>query len=185
VYTEILTTSKNKVLLWGVICVVVVLAAFLVQPHQAPTPTPISDINNQQQGPAQLSESGDDTNGTHLGRIASIGKNEGNAYMLTINYAHMTDCASEGADACPNDFRIVADNADTRSFYLNHDAPVLVQTYPFNSVMPPAYNREIALDDFITLFTAPDQSTYPAKSLYYWITIEDGVVTSITEQYQP
>jgi hypothetical protein len=187
-----MTTQKKSMLIWGIICILVVLATVVVHPqqHQITSMTPPSHQTQQSPittatTPTQLHDSGDDTNGTHLGKIVSIGKNPGNAYMLKVDYATLVDCSTEGADTCPNDYRITNTDSQTRSFYVNHDATVLVQTYPFNSVQPPAYDRPIPLDDFIILFNAPDQSTYPAKSLYYWITIKDGVVTTIDEQYQP
>ncbi len=78
----------------------------------------------------------------------------------------------------PNGYRI--DNPSNKTIDIPVEQNVLINqiTYPAGGNMT---NKTVSLSDFIKIF----ESSSTVKNLPYWINIENGKVTKITEQYIP
>ena len=119
-----------------------------------------------------------------IGYIKSISSKDGKNYLV-IDYVQWVNCTSDASDSCPNDYKIVNDNPLLRTFPIASDAEVKLQTYSYDSGGNFNWNQVVPL---ATLTNALNGQTknYHAKNLLYWITLDNnGVVTSIAEQYRP
>lgn len=175
--------NTNTTIWWIAGIIAVALGVWFVARYQHTTTIPIPrsptqatyDIQNPR-------EQGDNLNGQHLGKITRIMQAKGGAYELNITYATLVNCAAEG-DNCPNDYRI---NLSTRSetFPIEQYTDVRLQTYAHDTNGALQFNSKVSIDEFIGLFDGATEDYIP-EVLYYWITIKDGTVIGITEQYQP
>ncbi len=134
-------------------------------------------------------ELGDDINGKHIGYINSI-TSQGGTNSLVIDYVEwITNCQADAQTSyCMNGYDVVNNNAQLRTFVVSNNAQVTLQTYSHQTSGLDAgnfnYNEIVSLPIFINAINNPSV-TYPAQNLLYWITLSNGEVTKITEQYQP
>lgn len=113
-------------------------------------------------------ESGDDVNGKHIGYIKSIDSKNN----LSIDYVQwVSPCV-----ACMNGFDVVNDNTKLRSFPILDTAQIKLQTYSHNSSGGFNWNQVVSLPIFKNALNS---------NLLYWVTLKDGKVIEITEQYRP
>lgn len=130
----------------------------------------------------QPHESGNDLNGQHLGYIKSVSFNNGD-YSMKIDYVQwISPCPGElGEFECPNGYKIVNSNSLLRTFPISNNITVTSLTEPGAGL----YNngpQQISLNSFHNLFKS---NTLWTDSIPFWITIKNGVVTEIAEQYVP
>ena len=83
-----------------------------------------------------------------------------------------------------NGYDVVNSNSLLRTFTISNNVQIKLQTYSNNTYGNFNWNQIISLPTFTNALNNPT-GMYPAKNLLYWITLSNGVVTDITEQYQP
>jgi hypothetical protein len=162
----------------------------------------------------EITSTEQDTKGEYLGYIKSITSQNG-TNSLVIDYVQWLtgkdaikatledgECRIEGmstdqaiaglakfdtsmgygevyGNCTPGGFYIRNQNTQLRTFPIANNVQIKLQTYNNqgnNYVVSPA--------TFINIFNTAT-GEYPAKKLPYWITLNNGVVTGITEQYVP
>lgn len=126
--------------------------------------------------------------GKHFAYIKTIVDKNGGTYM-TVDYAEMLtgQAAADAAAAAgeesppPNDYFISNNNKKLREFPVDTAINVTL-TSTAQGVKPEGYS--VPFGDFQNIFTGvvsgPDLSRQP-----FWITIKDGTITIIAEQYLP
>lgn len=122
-----------------------------------------------------------------IGYIKSIYSKDNTNY-LTIDYVQWTHCDT---DDCVQSIKVINDNPLIRTFPISNNVIVKTVTYPDSSGnysldQNLSLNKfKEALDYSLNHVYNPDsyQIYYPNKKLY-WITIENGIVTEIAEQFQ-
>ena len=112
-------------------------------------------------------ESGDDKNGHHVGYLKNISSTAG-SYSLQIDYIQWIGC--NGLD-CPNGFKIVNDNPLIRKFPISDD----IKVYDNNL-------KEITIKSLQSLMMSNESWK---NNTPFWITLKDGKISEITEQYVP
>ena len=131
--------------------------------------------------------SASDKNGKHIGYIKSISSSNGN-YSLKIDYIQMNDCtpAPGAPESCNNGFEIINNNPLIRTFIisssLSSGTPIKMQTYWQNG-------QQISNISLATLKGLINSSVsdlaYWKTIIPFWITLDNGVVADISEQYLP
>ena len=125
-------------------------------------------------------ESGNDLNGQHFGYIKSVFSSSGN-YSMKIDYAQwISPCPSE--IECANGYEIKNDNPLLRTFLISNNSIIKMQMYSNDSFGNFNSNEIISLLQFKN-FVNNSNSTNVGTP--FWITVKDGVITEITEQYVP
>ncbi len=126
--------------------------------------------------------------GKHFAYIKTVVDKNGGTY-LTVDYAEMLTgkAAADAAKAAgqesppPNDYFISNTNKKLREFPVDTAINVTL-TSTSEGVKPEGY--KVPFGDFENIFTGvisgPDLSRQP-----FWITIKDGTITIIAEQYLP
>ncbi|PKQ37151.1 MAG: hypothetical protein CVT59_08800 [Actinobacteria bacterium HGW-Actinobacteria-1] len=126
--------------------------------------------------------------GKHFAYIKTIVDKNGGTY-ITVDYAEMLtgQAAADAAAAAgeesppPNDYFISNNNKKLREFPVDTAINVTL-TSTAQGVKPEGYS--VPFGDFQNIFTGvvsgPDLSRQP-----FWITIKDGTITIIAEQYLP
>ena len=85
-----------------------------------------------------------------------------------------------GESHVPNDFYIRNEDPRWRMLPIDPSTKVSLVTYPFGQIDAP---RVVTLERFGILYSTSDKGSL---SLFpYWITVRDGVVVAIEEQYIP
>ena len=136
--------------------------------------------------PAELED------GRHFGFIETVDAPGGSitfdlAYFFTGDEAN--EVAAERGDETPdpNDYYVVNDNPRLRDLALAPD--VTISVFDWNRCC----DEQVVVDitTFADVMAQPDGSVEMDGQLYYgvlspyWVTVEDGVVTEIEEQYLP
>lgn len=143
--------------------------------------------------PVMPTEIGDDINGRHLGKIISLPS--GTPPTLSIKYAQIPTC-TDGDEYCPDPVETiyVPSSSIEKTFPISKNIVVYLQTYGWTSVGNFNSDQVIPFETFREVFDSPiewngkgkqDRPSYDPKTRFYWITLIDGEVTEITEQYQP
>lgn len=122
-------------------------------------------------------ESGVDNNGRHIGYIKNI-SSVGNNYSLEIDYIQWIGCNDSD---CPNGFKIVNGNSLIRTFPVLGGITATVLTQPIGGLYDSG-GQQISLNSLQTLL---QPNTFWTDSIPFWITLKDGKVSEITEQYVP
>jgi len=94
--------------------------------------------------------------------------------------------ADSGMDEAPDGYYIVNDDQAIERLKLAPDVKVLMQIYDRTDDIAEAdvvWNEQIALDKFISLMT--DNGEMNLRDYPYHLTIEDGVITKIFQQFIP
>lgn len=122
--------------------------------------------------------------GKYIGYIKSIATQNNGTIGLSIDYVQWLPCAGNATD-CTNGYKVVNSSPQMRFFPVASNATVTLQTYSHNTSDGNFnYNQSVPLATFKTAFNTPT-TQYTASKLLYWITLNNGVVTNISEQYQP
>jgi hypothetical protein len=119
-------------------------------------------------------EYGDDFNGKHIGFIKSIDSKNN----LSIDYVQwVSPCvANPSTSYCMNGFDVINDNTKLRSFSVLDTAQIKLQTYSNDSSGNFNWNQVVSLPVFKKALNS---------DLLYWVTLKDGKIVEITEQYRP
>lgn len=142
---------------------------------ESPTPEPSSELED----------------GRHFGFIRTVDP-EGStlvldlAYFLTGEEANQASEEHGGENPVPNDYYIVNDNPKLRTLALSPDLEIALLDW--DHCCDQTFLAD--LDHFATAIAAGDFTTIDGRIYYgtlspYWLTVEDGVVTKIEEQYLP
>ncbi|MFC4101690.1 hypothetical protein [Paenibacillus xanthanilyticus] len=126
------------------------------------------------------------------------------AYVTNLNGNHLTTDAIQwyegqdadriflerepdsGLDAAPDGYYIVNDDESIRTISVDPDAQVLMQIYDKTGNpedLDVAWNESISFKEFADALNKSD--VLDLKSFPYHLTIENGVVTKIVQQYVP
>jgi hypothetical protein len=126
--------------------------------------------------------------GRHFARIVAVGDDQDPPRLIVDEQQWFTD--QEAVDAALED-GVHPSEAGINGYYIRNEnprwrivevdpaAPVALTTYPHGQIDDPGI---VDLPRFASLFTASDEYL---KFSPYWITVRDGVVTRIEEQYLP
>lgn len=125
-----------------------------------------------------------------IGYIKSIYSKDNTNY-LTIDYVQWTHCDT---DDCVASIKVINDNPLIRTFPISKDVQVNLQTYiDESSSSHYSLNQNLSLSKFKEaldyslnhpLNPAHPPEVYYPKTILYWITIENGIITKIEEQFQ-
>jgi len=123
-----------------------------------------------------------------IGYIKSI-YSKNNTNYLTIDYVQWLPCDT---DDCVQSIKVVNDNPLIRTFPISKNVQVKLVTYPDASGNY-SLNQNLSLSKFKEALdyslnntfnpSHPPEVYYP-KTILYWITIENGIITKIEEQFQ-
>lgn len=113
----------------------------------------------------------------------------GSAWTMTADYAEFLTgtAAAKAAKAHhsesppPNDYFIVNDNSLLRKLPVKSSAPVKLNDKADGTSDPSGYTTTVA--DFASLLTGPQGDRF--RAVGYWLTITDGTITAIEEQWVP
>lgn len=105
------------------------------------------------------------------------------AEMLTGSKAAKAAAARGDESPPPNDYYIVNDNTKRRDLEVKAGISVTVTTNADGTADPTGH--AISFEDWAASFSAPSPENEPLRTAPYWITIQDGVVTKIAQQYLP
>lgn len=127
--------------------------------------------------------------GRHFGYIESINLDTlpgtvafDLAYLLTGEEANQAAAEDGYPTPVDNDYYIINDNPRLRTLVVSPDVTIRLVDWGHStglfSADPGRFQQSFALDDY-------PLGTYKGKFSPYWLTIKDGVVVTIEEQYQP
>ncbi len=103
-------------------------------------------------------------------------------YVLFLTGPEAEDAAeADGAEPPPNDFYIVNDSTRLRTSPVSPDAPLTVVLDAAAGQVPEG--RPMAQGDWAAALRGPHGDAY--RSTPYWVTIIDGTITEIRQQYVP
>lgn len=140
-----------------------------------------------------------DKNGKQIGYIKTVyyNPNGGNS-SLTIDYIQwISPCvANSQTSYCMNGFDIVNDNPLLRTFPISNNVVIKMQTYSHDPTTGNFnWNQIVSLSQFTDIIDgteSKDNSNNPysygsttKRGIPFWITLNNGVITEITEQYIP
>lgn len=152
------------------------------EPTASQTETPEPSETESPTPTAQLED------GRHFGSIRSIDVEAQTmrfdlAYFLTGEEAN--DAAAEHGDEVPvpNDYYIVNDNPKLRELKISPNVTVRLTTKPGDSAVSGGYSSSLA--DLAGYLETDSEETIAIRVDGYWLTLVNGVVTGIEEQYQP
>ncbi len=126
--------------------------------------------------------------GRHFGYIRSIDPSSETlvfdlAYFLTGDEANQAAAEHGDETPVPNDYYIVNDNPLLRTLRLAPDVQIRVIDWG-NCCEPVQGELQPFVDAFHTKHH-PWNAMYPGGESPYWLTVEDGVIVEIEEQYLP
>lgn len=113
----------------------------------------------------------------------------GSTHYLTLDYVQFLTGAEAAAAAAahgdesppPNDYYVVNDNPRLREFPVQRGITVRVVSRPDGTVTPAGYDMPLA--EWVARLTGPDSRWFLGH--LYWVTITDGTITAIEQQYLP
>jgi hypothetical protein len=104
------------------------------------------------------------------------------AYLLTGEEANQAAAEDGYETPVPNDYYVINDNPRLRTLVVSPDVTIRLVDWGHSlglvSADPRRFQESFALDEY-------PLGTYKGKFSPYWLTIKDGVVVTIEEQYQP
>lgn len=121
--------------------------------------------------------------------IKKVTKTGTNKYSITADYAQFltgkaaaTAATAHGDESPPpNDYYIVNDNKLLRVLPVKQGSTVTLNDKADGTIVADGYTA--SMSQFAALMSGPDADRF--KSVGYWLTITDGVVTHIAEQWVP
>ena len=105
------------------------------------------------------------------------------AQFLTGKAAADSATAHGDESPPPNDYYIANDNKKLRSLPVKPGIKVMLTALDDGTSDPEGY--KVSVEKWAGYYAAPTQDTGSITGGPYWITITDGVVTAIAEQYTP
>jgi len=116
---------------------------------------------------------------------------EGSTNKITADYAQMLTgkAAAKAATAHgdesppPNDYYIVNDNKMLRKLSVKGGIKVTVTSNADGTADPSGHTVSFA--KWASYYSAPDEGNDTIRTAPYWLTIKNGVVTAISQQYLP
>lgn len=127
--------------------------------------------------------------GKQFGYISNVHTDNDRSF-LDIDYAQMltgeeaNKAALKAGDEVNNDYYIVNQNKKIRTFEINQSAVITLQTWRL-STTGQIKDTSLTLDKFVNIFYSSDDDSKRLAANPYWITIKDGFVAKIEEQYIP
>ena len=118
-----------------------------------------------------------------------VGASDGGTTRLTVDYVlfltgpEASDAAAAHGDEVPppNDYYIVNDNPLLREFPIEPGITVRPVMHTDGTVTPEGY--DMPLDDWLAALAGPSGDMM--RSSVYWLTITDGVITALEQQFVP
>ncbi len=115
----------------------------------------------------------------------------GSTYTVVADYAQFLTGAEAAASAAahgdesppPNDYYIANDNKKLRTLPVKSGIKVTLTALDDGTSDPEGY--KVSLEKWAGYYAAPTADTGSITNGPYWLTITDGVVTAIAEQYTP
>lgn len=106
-------------------------------------------------------------------------------YVLFLTGQEASDAAAAHGDESPppNDYYVVNDNPRLREFPLADDATVHVAVNPDGTSAPDG--RAMPLADWLAAMSASSTDPGGVTSGVFWLTITDGVITELWQQFVP
>ena len=98
------------------------------------------------------------------------------------NQAAIEDGVIEEGDSVPNDYYIVNDNPMLRELAVARDVRVTLSTWDCQNIPT---EKNVSFERFVDLFNGTEECTDNLRVNPYWLTIENGSVVAIEEQYRP
>lgn len=177
--------NKGFVIVAAALVVVVLAGIYFLK-----TPLSIKDTDttkNQQN--TQTAELNNDVDGRYIGSIKGISLKNG-INSLVIDYVQwISPCVpNPSIDYCLNGYTVKNDNPLLRTFPISKDVQVKLQTYSHDASGNLSWNQIVPFSEFAIALNNSYVEMHPvymARSILYWITLNNGVVVDITEQYQP
>jgi hypothetical protein len=134
---------------------------------------------------------------THAAFISHIDRKEDGRYKVTADYIdwYEGEAANEKFRELENDpemigvpdgYYIVNDSDELRTLEIAADATILMQIYNRTGNVADAdivWNEPITLDKFISLINADED--WNMKDYPYHLTLKDGIIVKIVQQYTP
>jgi type II secretory pathway pseudopilin PulG len=122
--------------------------------------------------------------------IVKSTRSSGGKKYLTLDYIQFLGGAEAAAAALahgdesppPNDYYIVNDNPKLREFPIQPGITVRVVMNDDGTVGDPG-GYAMSLADWLAKITGPTKAPFLAN--FYWVTITDGTITAIEQQYLP
>lgn len=90
--------------------------------------------------------------------------------------------AEDGYPGEDLDYYVRNVNPKLRTFLLDHSADITLATWDRHNI---PVEKPVEVDTFIRIFTRPKPWEQNVLSNGYWITVTDGIVTKLEEQYVP
>jgi hypothetical protein len=160
-----------------------------------------SDADDAAEGGGSADSGADETaaSGTSAGPTEDDGRHfcyvtsalwEGEVPRLTVDYAQMLTGAEAAAAATaagdesppPNDYYIVNENPRLRSFPVDPSLTVRM-TSTAEGTLPEGY--DMAFGEWFDAYSGMSGAFPAIRDVPYWITIENGTIIAIEEQYLP
>lgn len=145
------------------------IEADLADPGLTPTDAPLAD------GRHAVFLDGLDDNSLVFDVIQWLSGDEANA-------AALEDGAIEEGDVVPNDYYIRNQNPQLRTRAVTADVDVVLSTWDCRNIPD---EKPVVFARFVELFNSPGRCAQNLLHNPYWLTIENGVIVAIEEQYRP
>ena len=92
------------------------------------------------------------------------------------------DGAIEAGEGVPNDYYIRNQNPQLRSLDVSPGSDVVLSTWDCQSIPT---EKTVSFARFVEIFNSPGRCARNVVSSPYWLTVENGVIVAIEEQYRP
>lgn len=125
---------------------------------------------------------GNDINGLHMGTIMFMNKNADHNSLAMTYSLFITPCLS-GED-CPDGYYILPCDSSLHYLSIAPDLKVKLCTHSYTSNGSFNNNEIISFEDFFKLYNDSNDG-YDVSKIYFWVKIENGLVTEMQEQYLP
>lgn len=118
------------------------------------------------------------TGGNSIGTIVAD-------YAQFLTGKAAADAAAKAGDESPppNDYYIVNANPQLRTLKVAPNATVRLTTNPDGTADPAGY--ESTYEAWANHFAAPSDENEPIRRAGYWLTLENGIVVAVAEQFVP
>ena len=98
------------------------------------------------------------------------------------NEAAVEDGAIEEGDSVPNDYYIRNENPQLRTLNVASGITVVLSTWDCQNIPS---EKSVTFARFVEIFNSPGRCGQNVPRSPYWLTVEDGVIVAIEEQYRP
>lgn len=155
----------------------------------APVPTPTPKATDNGTSTPTASPGAKNDSATRFAFVRSV--EYGKPGTIVVDYAeYLTGQAATKAarkrnnqSALPNDYYIVNDDTKTTTLKLSPNASVRLVTSSDGTSDPAGYESDV--ERWTNQFAAPSEENAAIRSAGYWITVENGLVTAVREQFAP